>query len=293
MGQYSIKDIEQLSGVKAHTLRVWEQRYTILNPKRTDTNIRYYTDEDLKKVLNISVLNRHGMRIGKIAKMTFDDIEGEIAQLDNCELKYEVHANVLTTSMIEICERKFEKEMANCILRYGMENTMLKVVYPFLQKIGLMWMTNKINPAHERFITNLIRQKLIVAIDGNEINVEERSSHFLLFLPEGELHELSLLFLCYLLKSRNHRVTYLGVNVPFADVAAVIKCIQPEFIYSILTCTQCGNNVAHFINNLSEVAGEKKVVISGRQLEDIKLNATSNITLLHSLDGVLNFIEQV
>ncbi|MGB0931791.1 MAG: MerR family transcriptional regulator, partial [Chitinophagales bacterium] len=195
MASYSIREIEHLSGVKAHTIRIWEQRYNVVKPKRTDTNIRYYTDEDLKLILNVALLNKQGMRIGTIAKMKKPEIIKKIHSLGTLEAKHEVQINELIATMIEIDEAKFEKVMLTNILQYGFEETMLKVVYPFLEKIGIMWMTGNINPAQEHFISNLIRQKIIVAIDGQVHNEKLPSKRYVLFLPAGELHELSLLFL--------------------------------------------------------------------------------------------------
>jgi len=163
---YSIKDLEHLTGIKAHTIRIWEQRYDILSPKRTDTNIRYYDSTDLKHMLNIALLNNNGYKISKIAKMSQEEVFEAVLQTIDKNNNYSDQINALTVAMIDLNEAQFEKIMSTNILQIGFEDTMLNIIYPFLTKIGFLWQIDSINPAQEHFMTNLIRQKLIVAIDG-------------------------------------------------------------------------------------------------------------------------------
>jgi DNA-binding transcriptional MerR regulator len=283
--QYSIKELEHLSGIKAHTLRIWEQRYGVLTPKRTETNIRYYTDEDLKRILNIALLNKMGLRIGQISLMNDAEINEAIAcHSTTCDMHYELHINDLTHAMIALDELYFEKKINTCILQHGLFATMLKVVYPFLEKIGVMWMTGNINPAQEHFISNLIRQKLIVAIDGQIVSYNEKSKHYLLFLPDGELHELSLLFLCFVLKSNNHKVTYLGASVPTKDVAAVIEYTKPQYVYTIFTYSKPINAVKKYISELANVANKQQIVVSGQLLEKCSFQFPENVNIVQDFN---------
>lgn len=292
MGNYSIREVEHLSGVKAHTLRIWEQRYDIITPKRTGTNIRYYTDMDLKLILKISLLNKNGHRIGMISKMTILEIENLVKSLETSDLKFDWQVNSLATAMIEMDEARFEKIMSTNIIQHGFEKTMMKIIYPFLTKIGIMWVTGNINPAQEHFITNLIRQKIIVAIDGQIVNITPNTKKYLLFLPEGEHHELSLLFLSYLLQSRNNRVVYLGSNVPLKDMLAVHEYAQPDFIYAIFTCSPTGITVKKYIQNLSKVLKKTKLVFSGQRVKNLNMEAASNVLLLKSDKEILDFVEK-
>jgi DNA-binding transcriptional MerR regulator len=195
-------------------------------PKRTDTNIRYYDDTDLKLVLNISLLKEHGFKISEIARMTMEDMSQEVLSLTDKNLRYSDQIQALTLSMIDLDEERFEKIMSTNALQVGFEQTMINIVYPFLIKIGVLWQTGAISPAQEHFISNLIRQKLIVAIDG-QIMRRNDCPKYMLFLPEGELHELSLLFANYLLRSRQNRVIYLGQSLPFVDVAGAYDIYRP------------------------------------------------------------------
>ena len=197
MGKFSIKELEQLSGIKAHTIRIWEKRHKLIAPKRTTTNIRYYSDDDLKKIINVSLLNNHGVKISKIVKLSEEELNTEVFQLSEEKTNSEIHIDQLVLSMIDLEEEQFEKVLSRLTLKVGFERAILEVVYPFLEKIGVLWHTGNISPAQEHFITNLIRQKIIVAIDSLPIP-SKLSKRAILFLPENELHELGLLFCHYI-----------------------------------------------------------------------------------------------
>ncbi|MEQ9302640.1 MAG: MerR family transcriptional regulator, partial [Marinoscillum sp.] len=166
MSTFSIRDLEHLSGIKAHTLRIWEQRYELIKPKRTDTNIRYYDDHDLKLILNVALLKENGIKISKIAEMSDGELQREVLKLTERNLRYPEQIHALTISMVDLDEDRFNKIISSNILKLGFEKTMMNVIYPFLSKIGILWQTSAINPAQVHFISNLVRQKLIAAIDG-------------------------------------------------------------------------------------------------------------------------------
>tara|TARA_R110002072_G_scaffold216077_1_gene373091 strand:+ start:2342 stop:3232 length:891 start_codon:yes stop_codon:yes gene_type:complete len=278
VSNYSIKDLEQLSGIKAHTLRIWEQRYNLLNPKRTDTNIRYYDDVDLKLILNVAMLNTNGIKISKIAAMSSNDISQEIIRLTDQSMDHTDQIQALTICMIEMDEDRFEKVLSTNILKLGFEETVLDVIYPFLSKIGVLWQTGAINPAQEHFISNLIRQKLIVAIDGQMGKSQGKT--FMLFLPEGELHELSLLFSSYLIKKHGHKVIYLGQSTPQIDLISVYKIQQPDYLLTIITSSPTGDKVQDYVNMLGKEFSKSEIFISGLQALEQSLTIPSNIRLL-------------
>ncbi|MDX5348515.1 MAG: MerR family transcriptional regulator, partial [Hymenobacteraceae bacterium] len=183
MAHYSIKELEHLSGVKAHTIRIWEQRYNLLHPKRTETNIRYYTDADLKLLLNIALLNQRGFKISRIAKMSEQELRQEVLKLTDTADGYDAQISKMLLAMIELDEEQFDKIFSTVNLQLGFENNIQHVIYPFLERIGILWQTGSINPAHEHFISNLIRQKMVVAIDGQVKKSLPEKGKFLLFLP--------------------------------------------------------------------------------------------------------------
>lgn len=278
MSNYSIKDLEQLSGIKAHTLRIWEQRYNLLNPRRTDTNIRHYDDADLKLILNVAVLNSNGFKISKIAAMSAVDISEEIIKLTDRSLDYNDQIQALTICMIEMDEDRFEKVLSTIILKMGFEDTVLNVVYPFLTKIGILWQTGSISPAQEHFISNLVRQKLIVAIDGELGKTFGKT--FMLFLPEGELHELSLLFSSYLIKKHGHKVIYLGQSTPKADLISVYKTLNPDFLLTVITSSPNGDKVQDYVDMLGREFTNSEIFVTGLQALEQSLIIPSNIRLL-------------
>ncbi|REG81060.1 MerR family transcriptional regulator [Algoriphagus antarcticus] len=288
MSNYSIKDLEQLSGIKAHTLRIWEQRYNLLNPKRTDTNIRYYDDDDLKLILNVAMLNNHGIKISKIAAMSSKDISEEIIRLTDQSVDQNDQIQALTICMIEMDEDRFEKVLSTNIIKLGFEDTVLKVVYPFLTRIGILWLTGAISPAQEHFISNLIRQKLIVAIDGETGNSFGKT--FMLFLPEGELHEISLLFSSYLIKKHGHKVIYLGQNTPNADLISVYKMQKPNYLLTVITSAPAGDKVQEYVDMLGREFKESEIFVTGLQALDQSLAIPSNIRLLTYAKEIKNVL---
>jgi MerR family transcriptional regulator, light-induced transcriptional regulator len=288
---YSIKDLEQLSGIKAHTLRIWEQRYNLLSPKRTDTNIRFYDDDDLKLILNVAMLNDNGFKISKIASMMAEDIRKEVVKLTERSLTYDDQIHALTISMIEMDEERFDKVLRGNIQKLGFEQTMLNVIYPFMSKIGVLWQTGAINPAQEHFISNLVRQKLIVAIDGQSTKTEGKK--FLLFLPEGELHEISLLFAAYMIKSKGHRVIYLGQNTPNQDLQSVQKLHQPDFLLTIITTSPSSEYVPDYIQGISEQFSTSRIFITGYQVIGQDLILPSNVQQLNYIRDIKEMLEEL
>ncbi|MEP5610820.1 MAG: MerR family transcriptional regulator, partial [Cyclobacteriaceae bacterium] len=208
MGIYSIKDLEHLSGIKAHTIRIWEQRHNLFSPQRTETNIRFYSDEDLKLILNISLLKNHGVKISKIVQMKTEQIQEQVIQLAADEFVNEDQVNALTVAMIDSNEELFHSVISANQKKIGFEKTFIDIIYPFFKKIGILWVSSSINPAQEHFISHLIRQRLIV--ETAQLEMASNAESFLLFLPEGELHEISLLFANYVLRARGYKTIYLG-----------------------------------------------------------------------------------
>lgn len=289
MKNYLIKDLEQLSGIKAHTLRIWEQRYSLLTPRRTDTNIRYYNDSDLRLILNVALLNGHGIKISKIAKMTVEQINQEVLKLTERSFTHDDQIHALIVSMVELDEARFDKIISTNILKIGFEMTMMHIIYPFLMKIGVLWQTGSIHPGQEHFISNLIRQKIIVAIDGQLYSGGGKK--FLLFLPPGEMHEISLLFSSYVLKSSGHQVIYLGQNTPDSDLNAVYDVHQPEFLVTVMTTCPAVEDLQDYIFSLSSRFHNSTVLITGNQVLGQVLKLPPNVSVLHHLQDIKEYLD--
>lgn len=293
MAIYSIKDLEKLSGIKAHTIRMWEQRYGIIDPQRTPTNIRYYRDEDLKLILNVALLNKNGIKISKIAKMSSFEIVEKVAEISEVNFEYATQLDALTLSMIEMDEVKFDRIISTNIQQTGFERTMLEVILPFLDKLGVLWLTGSINPVQENFISYLIRQKLIVAIDQIPLPVSKDTPVFLLFLPEGERQELSLLFMHYLLRSRGNYVVYIGQEITLADLKDACHIRKPDFIYTIISESFTKEPLQHYVDALSHSFPGIRILLSGYQVAAQNISSTGNVTVLKSLDQTLHFLEKL
>ena len=286
--KFSIKELEKLSGIKAHTLRIWEQRYGILKPTRTDTNIRCYCNEELKNILNVSLLNNHGYKISKIASLTKEEIVAEVNKIVNCQTPDCEQIEALIISMVDMDEQRFEKIISNNILRTGFSHTIEAVVYPFLQKIGMMWQTNCINLAQEHFISNLIRQKLIAAIDGQIVPESKKAKKFILYLPNGELQELSLLYFSYIIKSKGHQVIYLGQSLPFIDLQRVVAIREPHYIVSVFTKSM--QEPQEYIKELSKAFSKTTLLITGCQVIDKNVKFPANMKLFKTPKELLSLI---
>ncbi|HNR54880.1 MAG TPA: MerR family transcriptional regulator [Flavobacteriales bacterium] len=230
MGTYSIKDLEKLSRVKAHTIRIWEKRYGLLRPDRTTTNIREYSDDDLRRLLNVALLNDHGLKISRIAELSEDEMKDRILAMENTGGAAPDIVESLIAATLSFDGARFERLLAGGVLRLGFERCMFDVMLPFMQRVGVLWQVGAMKPGQEHFVTNLLRQKVIAAIDGCEPVQNSPAVSVVMFLPEGELHEIGILLGHYLLKRAGHEVLYLGQTLPKADLFAVIASRLPDVL---------------------------------------------------------------
>jgi MerR family transcriptional regulator, light-induced transcriptional regulator len=293
MIRYSINDLEKITGIKAHTIRIWEKRYDVVNPERTDTNIRYYNDEDLKKLLNISSLNKYGIKISEIVKMTKSELCEKIMEISNRSNDYESYINNLVISMIEIDEDKFEKVLSSAIIKMGFEKTITHVIYSFLAKVGILWQVGTINPAQEHFITNLIRQKIIIAIDGQDSGPRPDAKTFLLFLPENELHEMGLLFYSYIIKRAGHKVIYLGQSVPLRDILEIIKIRKADYIITYFVAAFETKSIPEYLRIISDGFDNKDIFIAGYQIGQITETLPSNIKTIKDAEEFKSYLNKI
>lgn len=289
MNAFTIKDIENLSGVKAHTIRIWEQRYNFLKPRRTDTNIRYYNNEELKIILNIALLNKSGFKISHINKMDASEINRKLYTLSQQHAQHELVVNELISYMVDLDTDMIEELLDKQIKERGIDKIINEIIFPFLERIGILWVTNNMNPAQERLVTNIIRQKIIAGLEAVDSNIKSNKTA-LLFLPEDEFHELGLLYVYYLLKNNGVRVLYLGANIPLEDLAFVVRAKKPDYLYTHLTAIGNNFNIDKFINNVYSKISDVPVIISGPITVNYKKSVPPNFQLKKSLQEVKEFI---
>lgn len=262
MNFFTIKDLENLSGIKAHTIRMWEQRYDFLKPQRTESNIRYYDSHELKKMLNIALLNKFGYRVSHIAKMSEAERKEKLLSLTVPKACEERFVTELVSAMTEIDLPRFEEVLDNYILSKGLNRAVQHVIFPFLEKIGLLWVTGHVDPVQEHLVSGIIREKLIVAIESAYSRLEKNLS-FLLFLPEGEFHELGLLYVYYLLKSKGVRVYYLGANISIEEAASLLPRKKIDYAFIHLTSVTNSFNPDRFLEDLTHHFRGLPIILSG------------------------------
>ena len=289
MNAFTIKDIENLTGIKAHTIRIWEQRYTFLKPERSDTNIRYYNSNEVKTILNVALLNKYGFKISHIDKMNEGELREKIISLSQFQAQQERIVNELIQYMIDLNMDEVENVLDSYIKTKGIQRTIIQIIFPFLERIGILWLTNHINPAQEHLVTNIIRQKLIVGIESTTSHVQINKT-VLLFLPEGEHHELGLLFMYYLLKSRGVKVLYIGSNVPLKDIIYVVGVKPPTLLYTHLTSVANNFNFERFLNNLNVHLSGFELIVSGQLTQSYKKKIPDNVNFKKSLTEVMEYI---
>ena len=290
MAQYSIKDLENFTGVKAHTIRIWEKRYNLVEPKRTCTNIRYYDDDDLKKLLNVSILNRHGLKISNIVNFSDEILNEKILNLAQTQNDDESQIESLVVAMIDMDEAKFEKVFNTAVINLGFEEAILKIMYPFFEKIGVLWQIGTINPAQEHFISNLLRQKLIIALDGIVAKLNGDTKSFLLFLPEGEYHELGLIFYHYLLKKYHNKVYYLGETVPFNGLIEVSNLKNIDYLLTYFATAIPEEEANDYLIKLSKQFHNATIFITGFQAQSFTFKMPQNVKIIENVHHFKNEI---
>jgi DNA-binding transcriptional MerR regulator len=286
MNVFSIKDVENLSGIQAHTLRIWEQRYSFIKPQRTETNIRHYSEQELRTILNVALLNRFGFRISKIDKMSSKEIEGKIQELTIPEAQHQKLIQQMVEQMVSLQLGAFEDLLTKILKEFGLKEGMMKLVFPFLERVGGLWAVGQIYPAQEHFIANIIRQKLLAYTDALPDNMDSQRSA-LLFLPEGEICELRILFAQYLLKTEGWHCMYLGANVPLDEVVLIAKEIEPELVFCCISAVQEGAWTTDLVEKVIAILPNAQIKLLGIGASATNSTLSNNAEILNSFEEVI------
>jgi len=292
MPTYSIKDLENLTGIQAHTIRIWEQRYGLLCPERTPTNIRRYSNKDLRKLLSISLLNSNGLKISKVAKLSEDEIAEAVLQLSEGEdAKLESQIENLKLIMVDMNEAKFEKLFGHLVLQMGVEETIMKVFIPFFKKLNYLWQTESVTVAQINFITSLYKQKMYVAIDGLEPSERVNSKKFIFFLPKNEQLDIGLLFCNFMAKKRDFQTVYLGASLPEEELPDILEKNPDSYLVSVATLAQI--NLTEYYSKLLSACNEnQKLLIIGNQTSTVKIN-DPRLFVFQEYSDFQNYLEQL
>jgi DNA-binding transcriptional MerR regulator len=287
MNYFTIKDIENLTGIKAHTWRIWEQRYNLCIPQRKESNHRFYDSDNLKQILRISYLYHSGIKISKIAKLAPNEMIAASLKKDDA-IGDHFYINQLLEASIDLDEIRFSKICDDVIAQFGVEHSFINIIYAFLERIGLLWLTDHIIPAQEHFTSNLLRQKLVVAIDRLPVVGSNDSPVTVLFTPEKEHHELPLLFIHYLLKKNGKQVRYFGCNIKLDDIKKYAGDFAFSNVHFHLITNLTNKYTQQYVNNAASIFADKTVYISGTQVSNI-IRQPSNVRLLRSMNEIVAY----
>ena len=289
---FSIRDLENLTGIKAHTIRIWEKRYNLLSPERTTTNIRTYSLGSLQKLLNITLLYNNGFKISKIAKLKEDEIPIKVQEIMAIQNSKSHVLNAFKLAMINFDQNRFAQTFNSLLADYSFRNIFKDYFIPLLNELGLLWQTDTITPAHEHFITGLIKQKIQVNIEKLQLNEPTKTDKtFVLYLPEGEIHEIGLLYLNYEIVLHGYKSIYLGQSIPLDNLGEIIGFVDNIHFVSYFTVAPEKEKIDKYIEELSQTISKQKgtkVLLLGRQTQllDVR-NLPSNIQTFNSIDQLV------
>lgn len=286
---FSIKDLETLSGIKAHTIRMWEKRYGVLTPERTETNIRLYGISGLQKILNIAFLNENGYKISRISGMDDSEISDLVQRITTSKSNCNRAIKSLKVAMMNFDQHLFLKTYENLMVTKTFREVYHEVFIPLLKEIGLLWQAGTITPAHEQFVTNLIKQKLFINIEILQSQVAPKSDRvFILFLPDEEIHDVGLFYTNYEILSYGYKVILLGQSLPIEDLSYLSNLYDHTIFVSYITIKP--DNILDYLKelnekvNLSEKCEYWLLGYKARQIIDEKIALPNHVYAFKTLD---------
>ena len=288
---FNIRDIENLTGIKAHTLRTWEKRYGIIMPLNIPGKHRMYDNNDLKQILRISTLYHGGYKISKIAGMSLDEMAINTLHLER-KTNFEVFINRFIEFTIDMNEAEFKKLFSELRESIDEKNLYLHIIFPVLQRIGNLWMVGNILPVQEHFASNLIRSYLINSVDGTKNRTKKSNKRVLLFCPENEHHELPLLFLHYILKSNGAEVVYLGVDTSLEILTYTFQKMKPQYVFSYLITNFAKLDINQYVDRISKITKGTELICAGPGFKGVDL-VNKHITLFKNFEQLVSYTESI
>jgi len=296
---FSIKNLENLSGIKAHTLRIWEKRYNLLEPERTDTNIRRYSLDSLKRLLNVTLLYNHGFKISKIASLNEEEIPELVRSVALKSNSEQVAINAFKLSMINFDYDLFDTNYNEILQHHDFQYVFLNVFMPLMRELGILWQTGAISPSHEHFITNLIKQKIHLQTEILQRKKPQRTDHpiFVIFLPENEIHELGVLYLNYLILNSGYRTIFLGQSLQTSSLETLYSYNSKFYFVSYLTVEPNKDEIMPFLTNfhqnLLEDRDSKLLLFGPQQIEIDTDKLPGQIELFRSVESfIAKYLEE-
>lgn len=287
MNEFSIKQIESFTGIKAHTIRAWEQRYNFFKSKRTQSNIRYFTTHEVNILLKICFLNEQGYKLKNLDQMSAEEIDIIINEkiLQNTE-SATVQSLILQT--IELNPVQFEKTLDTQIQKNDFKHVLLDIIWPFMRKIGVLWNTTIITPRHEHMATEIIRRKIYAQLDKAKSKVKNKNSQALIFCVDNEFHDLPLISLEYILSDEGVQVLNLGAALPVQELQALRHKFDPKVIVAHMTAASCKSRIVHdSINKMAKYFPKSSIFITGQASEsDEFCSIPPNVSIVDSVNDI-------
>lgn len=290
MNNFNIRDIENLCGIKAHTLRIWEQRYGLCVAKRKESRHRTYDGEDLKDLLRVSYLYHTGHKISKIAALGSLEINRLVENACDKGENEELYIHQLISAGIDLDKERFENAVNCVVVRMGLEKAITQVFYPFLQRIGLLWMTNNVIPAQEHFVSHIIRNKIILATDGLEVDPASKAI-VLVFAPRGEFHEIPLLTINYFIRKYGTRTVYFGENVPADCIRQYLFQNPATHIFTHVTTALNNDWLEKYVCTLCREFPSIELIVSGPASKCIK-QVVPNLRVIDSMEQMVTMARE-
>ena len=288
---FSIKNLEHLSGIKAHTIRIWEKRYNLFEPERTNTNIRLYNLENLQKLLNVTLLYNNGYKISKIASLSPQEINENVHKLTINKNADDWSIGLFKLAMINFDQRLFTKNFNDLLEQFSFSEIFKNVFVPLMNELGVLWQTNSISPSHEHFITSLVKQKIhAMCEDLQQKSTRRTDRRFVLFLPDNEIHELGLLYLQYEVLNNGFQCVFLGQSVPIESLSNLIDIGEPITFISYFTIEPAQDKIESYLNTFnSEIIEniDSELWILGYQVQFMSDEMPDKMRKFSSIDDVI------
>lgn len=294
---FTIKNLEHLSGIKAHTIRIWEKRYNLFEPQRTDTNIRMYDLENLQKLLNVTLLYNNGYKISKIARLTTEEVTTNVHTLTINKNADDWSIGLFKLAMINFDQRLFTKTFNELLEQFSFREIFKNVFIPLMNELGVLWQTNSISPSHEHFITSLVKQKIHAMCEELQTQETKRNDRrFVLYLPDNEIHELGLLYLQYEVLNNGFQCVFLGQSVPIESLKNLVDIGEPITFLSYFTIEPTQEKIDDYLNIFSTKIIENiecDLWILGYQIQFIKEELPNKVRSFKSIDEVIDMLSLV
>ena len=288
---FSIKNLEHLSGIKAHTIRIWEKRYNLFEPERTDTNIRLYNLENLQKLLNVTLLYNNGYKISKIALLSPQEINENVHKLTINKNADDWSIGLFKLAMINFDQRLFTKTFNDLLEQFSFSEIFKNVFVPLMNELGVLWQTNSISPSHEHFITSLVKQKIhAMCEDLQQKSTRRTDRRFVLFLPDNEIHELGLLYLQYEVLNNGFQCVFLGQSVPIESLSNLVDIGEPITFISYFTIEPSQDKIKAYLNTFnSEIIEniDSELWVLGYQVQFMSDEMPDKMRKFSSIDDVI------